>query len=149
MIVHNKIVTEPHLTAIRALGGDPTESIGFGITNAGLGPAVIRRYELRVGAKSFDLCTLDIYEAAREADLLGRGVNVSGMEAGERILAGKTVWTFFVKPQSAEEAKELSERMCRLSATVQYESVYGEIYTLNIRSADWNEIAKHGVRPRH
>lgn len=123
---HNRLSVRPflNLALIRGLWAD---RIGIQIGNLGLGPAVIRRWDIRWRNKRVDLGH-DWEEALREYEIPASGIKWDAMGPSGVIQVRETLWIVSVPAQPDDiEIRGKFDRLCKdVSLTIECESLYGE-----------------------
>ncbi|MFJ5087429.1 hypothetical protein [Streptomyces sp. NPDC088674] len=120
---HNRLSVRPVLQ-FRRFRDSGEDHAGIRLSNAGLGPAVITRCEVRIDGEDFGGWSRRA--GARVSELSGRGPLLYSLHPGTVLLAGERVFPSRLVPFDREADAEYWRIVDeRLEMVVHYESVYG------------------------
>lgn len=139
---HNKLTFRPHLTTFEHRNKLENKAIQFIITlmNNGLGPALIKKYELFQDSKLLDIKhSKDVEPILKK--VLGRNyINQSftklgnnySMPAKEKVNIFEI--SFSIKDEDEDEINEIEAKLSRFDLVIEYESIYGEKMSYSSKS---------------
>lgn len=140
---HNRLSVTPHLTSFADHKRDPEDSglqvITFILSNNGLGPAIIDRYELLQDGKAIDDLSpsnlVKIATKALPATILEDSCYFSILRKGYVLAKDEAVTVAKIKyaPTIHDDPKKLDEALQRFQIRVTFESIYRESFSYDSR----------------
>jgi hypothetical protein len=127
---HNKLSVTPHLDFFQNLGG---QKLGIEIKNNGVGPAIIKDIRIFTPHGEFDGTShAGQMGALKQLGLVLSDVGYSGLQEGDFLAAGDSLWLFYRSGQQKLPQPEIYyvERFKKISVRISYESVYGDSYIM-------------------
>ena len=109
------------------------------VTNNGLGPAVIKRWQLLVDGKPYRDLGITRWEQLTDHLKLSKPVSYSYFEPNS-VLApeeSEELIGYAVTVYSREEADRFREAIRRLTIVIEYESMYREAFTFEFRGSEY------------
>lgn len=131
---HNRLSVKPKLQIV--FRADPQGDAEIILRNDGLGPASIRNFEVKLDNKLLDKVSLSaIFELVRIMELdsvpftFDPIVNTTTIRAGDQ--ANILVFKYDESIDMPSIVRILREHVNRLDLYIEYESMYGEKFTIN------------------
>jgi hypothetical protein len=98
------------------------------LANNGLGPAIIRRYEVSLGGTACAGQFGGMEGAIKQLNLLYKYWLYS-VQVGQPLAADETKSLLELRQEvSAQEARHFHEELSKISFLIEYESMYGEVF---------------------
>ncbi|MCW8983096.1 MAG: hypothetical protein OQK13_03540 [Gammaproteobacteria bacterium] len=138
---HNKISVRPHLAESSDRNRKPGEGVlAFVVSNNGLGPAVIKKWEVLLDGEEINISDHDAAESVIRDLLKEKEFNFTIGTLGEGYVMPsnelKKVLIVHFKCKSDDDFNSVETSLNSLDLIIEYESMYGEKFKLDTRSND-------------